>query len=519
MCTIERLPELIEAGIASFKIEGRMKRPEYAAGVTEVYRKYIDRYEKGKTGYQVEPGDIQRLQSLYIRSGTGTGYYDRHNDAKMITRDNPAYTAVDESVLASIHQQFIATPQSIEINGEGILRPGEVATLTITGKGVSVSATGAVVQTAVRSPLSIETVGKQFKKSGNPLFVWNDLKVKLADDAFMNIKDLNELRRQAIDRLEEALLAPFFRPALPENTRAKSEIAPGSITGRASRPALHVLVTQPEQWSSAVGTPQATRIYIDIDLWGNGKEVPAKVAGQEWFAVLPRIFRQRDEAYLEHYRAILSDRQCDGVMVSNLESWRWLKEIDYNGQVVTDEALYIFNDRAGEFWQNHADEHYLSPELNEAELKGLLRSDNCGSIRVYGRIPLMITANCIRKNAGDAPCISAGQSSKDKNHTTNIPKDRSGGFTWLTDRYDKHFPVYHNCRHCYNVVYNSVPLSWHDGCRRAALGNAKAVRLDFTTETAAETDRIIGLFAGLMEGADGPPIKEYTTGHFKRGVE
>lgn len=86
MCTLEYLPKLLSAGIDSFKIEGRMKRPEYAAGVTAIYRKYIDRYyREGAERYQVDSADMDRLRGLYIRSEIQTGYYERHNGKEMIT--------------------------------------------------------------------------------------------------------------------------------------------------------------------------------------------------------------------------------------------------------------------------------------------------------------------------------------------------------------------------------------------------------------------------------------------------
>ena len=80
MCTIEHIPELIEAGIDSFKIEGRMKKAEYAAGVTAIYRKYIDRYyEAPENGFHVEDEDMRKLSCLYIRSERQDGYYHKHN--------------------------------------------------------------------------------------------------------------------------------------------------------------------------------------------------------------------------------------------------------------------------------------------------------------------------------------------------------------------------------------------------------------------------------------------------------
>lgn len=92
MNTISDLPALIDAGIDSFKIEGRMKRPEYASGVTAVYRKYIDRYlEHPGAAFFVEDEDMETLKKLYLRTSVSNGYLYRHNGAEMVTMDDPGY--------------------------------------------------------------------------------------------------------------------------------------------------------------------------------------------------------------------------------------------------------------------------------------------------------------------------------------------------------------------------------------------------------------------------------------------
>ena len=80
MCMAEHLNEVIDSGIISLKIEGRMKQAEYAAGVTSIYRKYIDLYEQyGREAFHVDKNDEKKLESLGSRSGFTTGYYTRHN--------------------------------------------------------------------------------------------------------------------------------------------------------------------------------------------------------------------------------------------------------------------------------------------------------------------------------------------------------------------------------------------------------------------------------------------------------
>ena len=116
MCTIDCLPALIEAGIDSFKIEGRMKRAEYAAGVTAVYRKYIDRYyslreklgaKEAACAYRVLEEDRRLLSALYIRSEVHDGYYRKRNGKEMVTLDSPAYSDTDEALLADIRRKYL----------------------------------------------------------------------------------------------------------------------------------------------------------------------------------------------------------------------------------------------------------------------------------------------------------------------------------------------------------------------------------------------------------------------------
>ena len=95
MCTIESIPDILESGVYSLKIEGRMKSPEYVAGVTAAYRKYVDMYlEKGREGFHVDKDDIKKLMYLYNRGGFCKGYYYSHNDKNMMTFDRPNHRGI-----------------------------------------------------------------------------------------------------------------------------------------------------------------------------------------------------------------------------------------------------------------------------------------------------------------------------------------------------------------------------------------------------------------------------------------
>ncbi len=93
MCTIEFLPKLIDAGIHSFKIEGRMKSPEYVASVVSVYRKYLDLAKSGSE-YEVDPKDVEELKKIFNRGGFSKGYYFEHSGKHMITADSPKHIGV-----------------------------------------------------------------------------------------------------------------------------------------------------------------------------------------------------------------------------------------------------------------------------------------------------------------------------------------------------------------------------------------------------------------------------------------
>ena len=84
MCTVELLPEIVKSGIMSLKIEGRMKKPEYTAGVVSLYRKYLDLYEKKPSRFHVLPEDMKKLYELYNRDGFNKSYYTVRNGRDMM---------------------------------------------------------------------------------------------------------------------------------------------------------------------------------------------------------------------------------------------------------------------------------------------------------------------------------------------------------------------------------------------------------------------------------------------------
>lgn len=193
-----------------------------------------------------------------------------------------------------------------------------------------------------------------------------------------------------------------------------------------------------------------------------------------------------------------------GVLVRNLEELAWMKrlqeqEADVYGSfaLIPDAGLYCFNSRSIRFLSEFAGEITLPYELNAGEAAHLVRAakkqEMGANLIVYSHIPMMVTANCLRKTAGMCPGTGEKQNR-----------------IFLKDRYGTTFPVEINCDHCYNVLYNSVPYSLHGAKKERDRIGATALRYDFVAESGVQCRQI-------LEGKF--PFEEYTAGHCKRGVE
>jgi len=534
MCTIEHIPELIEAGIDSFKIEGRMKKPEYAAGVTAIYRKYIDRYYNSKKGAQaldllkkqeqsvkkfiIEDSDMQDLSCLYIRSKRQDGYYYKHNGKDMVTYDNPAYNGSDEALLQRIRSLYIEKKPKKEITIYASFQTGEKAFVTMVAGNSSVTVEGEVVQTASKQPITEENVKKQLGKLGESIFKAEHLEVSVGDGAFYPLKAINELRREAVSKLEDAILLENGFVAVRTDARFPREIQAEVPNQKLSKETgrFIVSVNRKEQLEAVAEIALEykkciSRICVEADLLVENQEqvianCTALAQNFEVVLALPYIIRQRDEKYLSQIFALLEQENSifSGILVRSPEGMGILKERKYKGNIYTDAGFYVWNRKALEVWQNEVSGICLPYELKSGELQSLTKFHVPYEKVVYGRIPMMITANCVA------------------NSTSGCVKGKNGKECRLIDRYHKSFPVELNCIHCMNIIYNSIPLSLHG--ELVKWREKTDFRINFTIEDIKNTKEILRYFCEMQdEKNDGVlrklPYKEYTTGHQKRGVE
>lgn len=528
MCTLPFLYELADHGVYSFKIEGRMKTPEYAAGVVSIYRKYMDSYLDGSR-IPVEKKDIRALLELGNRGGFTNGYYYHHNDSDMLSGESASHNKSEGVLQDNIRREYVDTELKEKIKGKLILNKECPAKIEVQYGKIKVSYQGDMVLVAQNRPLTKEVVTEKITKTGNTPFVFENLEVTMDDDIFMPVNQLNQLRRGALEALEEVLLKPYER-TLPELVETSSTETDRQTTGNAikekqisgqslsqtsgqqsagSSTEVRVLIEDAEQLPAVLKADFVDTVYLDCMLYTRenllrklSEDIDrVHASGKKAFYVFPFIFRQQTSLFYEKIMPELKKLPLDGIMVRSLDEIAFIKEWgNGNWQMVSDSNLYTYSNEAAEyFYRLGMIQDTIPVELNRKEI--LRRENSRSEMIIYGRLPLMITAQCIHKNT--LGCM----------HQHKVLN--------LKDRYSVHFPVKNFCSECYNVIYNSLPVCLFKEDVTVKKIAPAAVRLSFTTETEEETEQILTIYGDIYKngGILGQMPMECTNGHFKRGVE
>ena len=582
ICTLDYIPELIQAGIHSFKIEGRMKKPEYVAGTTAMYRKYTDLYfelkEKGqniKESFRVSEKDKQMLQDLYNRGGFHGGYYHTKRGKEMVSLLRPNHAGVqgvriekkegrfwvgkalvqihaqdvlelpvqkgkdkhdmytcgfsaekgekvrlsvseksglkpgmilsrvrNQQLLTNLNEEYTSRKIKEKINGKFMLSSGEFVTLTITCGNVEATVAGERAQEALRQPMDRDRIRKQLEKTGNTPFEFEKLDIEIQGNPFIPIQSLNEIRREALDNLYRKIVEEYRRDDIP---------MPGTEERRepilAGEPIFSASIETKEQLEILLKHSLAGRVYVDASIVDNSwddrywKGIIRRVhsEGKEIYLTMPYIFR---DATQEEYKAsfeVLCRLEFDGILIRNLESYYFLKERGFAKPIITDYNLYQFNHFAKDFWREKGITHMTAPlELTSGELGELGLGDS--EMMVYGYLPMMVSAGCVKKTLGQCK--------------------KQSGVMKITDRYRKEFAVKNYCNYCYNMIYNCAPLYLGDKLAEVKALNPCGLRLGFTTESGDETERILMLFERAIKGENPEfTLGEFTRGHLKKGIK
>jgi len=525
LCTLDILPQILEAGVFSLKIEGRMKSPRYTAGVVRIYRKYLDRYlEYGSEGYYVEPEDKKELLDLFDRGGFTSGYYTRHNGRDMIAlKEKPEFRETNKGLFDFLDREYVETEKKEPVEGYAYLAEGLPSVLTLTCGDISVTVSGQEPQAAKNQPMTREKVIRQLGKTGATAFEFTELEAEVCGALFLPVQALNELRREGFEALTEAIQNQWRRKA-PEAGEVQNGADSGEKSSRAAgcagpvpdesagkRPMyLTVSAETGDQLSAALAVPEVRRICLDASSFQPGRWAEfvqlIHQAGKECYLTLPHIFRTHAIGFFRTYRSCLEQAGFDGLLIRAFEEIQWMREEQISFSASFDASVYAWNHGAVHTLKEEQAAFITAPwELNSRELEPVFeacrREGLPAELIVYGRAPMMVSAQCITKTVkGCSKCPS---------------------LLWMKDRTGARLPVQNHCAFCYNTILNPLPVSLH-GCADSVKRLApEGLRLCFTIETGEETKAVLNAFAAEFirgENAE-PPFTEFTRGHFRRGVE
>lgn len=218
--TLPYLAKMLYSGVCSMKIEGRVKSPLYVAGVTSVYRKYLDLAIKlfNEAGdsepglIPVEPEDMSILSEIYDRGGYTAGYLTEHNGRDMAALfEKPEKRFPDEEIIGRIRREYLETDRKIPLFAKLTAKKGERLSLKLKYdyRGLSCEETvfsDTSVEAAINRAISRDELSERISKLGNTCFYLKDTEIDSDDDIFIPVKQINEIRRAAADAITGRIL-------------------------------------------------------------------------------------------------------------------------------------------------------------------------------------------------------------------------------------------------------------------------------------------------------------------------
>jgi putative protease len=479
-CLVGHVAELARMGCASLKIEGRMKRPEYVAAATRVYRDAID-------GRTPDGEALRRLRDIFSRQGFTDGYFTGRVDGEMFgTRGEER---ADPAVLAAVRATYESgeTPR-IPVRFFALIRKNEPAMLAVEDdEGRICKTAGPVPEVAAHRATTEAELRERLTKTGGTPYRVTETKIHLDDGLVLSAAQINGMRRTLLAELT-ALRGRVAKPELGVYTDVPA------IWGKRQAPVFTVRVQSAEQITDSLRQFAPEVLYVPLaelvahpDCWRNLPEETSVCA------VLPRVVYDRE--------AMGVLRQLDAVyaagvreaMCGNLGHIALARSRGF--EVRGDFGFNAFNTRA--MYQLHhlgLKSATASFELSLPQLRDLGKPLDT-EILVYGRLPLMLVEHCILKERYGSCCCD--------------------GTNRLIDRKGAEFFVVRDPGTCRNEILNGKKLYLLDKQENLSGLGLWACRLQFTTESPGQVDQV------LRAARSGAPFDaaSCTRGLYLRGVE
>ena len=430
--------ELCDMGIASFKIEGRMKSPEYVRDVGRIWRRLIDE----KRGATKE--EMRELERIFSRGGFTDGYYKKKIDRSMMGVRSEGDKQTSRELIP-----FDRINRKMPLDMSFSMKKDTPILLSADNYGVSVC--GDVPEAAKTAPLDRESVLRSLSKLGSTPYELREFNADIDSGLMLPVSKLNALRRSLTDKLTELCVSTrelTKRASSPQYDSPKSE-----------RIALRSAV-----FYNAASVTDSAREYFDviytlIEAYNgdtNGVMLPAVIYDSEK-DMISRLLRSAKELGAEH------------ALVGNLGHLELVRSVGLTPH--GDFRLNVTNSTAmAELEALGFADVVLAPELTLPKIRDI---DGRSSVVVYGRIPLMLTEKCIGKEIASCDVCKAGKAR-------------------LVDRKNTEFPVLRDISHR-SIIFNSIPTYMADREDELRRANVKMRHFIFTDESCAQVDRIIEL--------------------------
>ena len=569
MCALELIPDLIEAGIYSFKIEGRMKKPEYVAAVTSIYRKYVDLYlEKGRAGFHVTKEDKEILMDLYNRGGFHSGYYKTWNGKEMLSLKRPNHAGVPAVQVLKQQGKEVKIKALVDLHKGDILELPDQENYTL-GKAVEAGTT-ASVSVKCKKPLSKGMIwnrtrneellcmlreqiverkvqekinGKLILSSGNRAKLelnYGEIHVCLegeeVQEALNQPMESGRIEKQmrktgntgfVFDHLDIELEGNIFVPmqALNELRRQGIEKLETAILTQYRRSdvslrkeknvpeqlkekqaaGLYVYVEQREQLETALKCSSVVRIYVDCNIIRNAWKNPE----------LQDMVKRTKDAGKEFYFAMPYIFRKE----TKSQYENFFADMQFDGVLIRNYESFAFVKEKAPDLQVVMDCNMY--EFNR-EAKRFWKEQNVQGLTAplelnYRELQELGIQDCELIVYGYLQMMVSAQCVR----KTTGACTKTPGYLQMTDRKNKDFTVKNCCDYCYNVIYNAEALSLLEQQEEIQTLSPKALRLHFTIESEEETKKVLYCFEDVfVKHRETEKLAgTYTRGHFKRGIK
>lgn len=541
LCGIAYLPRLIQAGVKCFKIEGRMKSPEYVATVTRIYRKYIDMV-LNNDDFIIDEKDINDLMQVFNRGGFSDGHLDSKHNSNLIFPEKPSnmgiylgtikkYNSnkghitlqleedlelgdsvsvsneaskylVSELMIKNVNQKKVSANTEVTIGRmKGNIKVGDkvyrISSKTLSdfakasydnceNKKIPLNCTVTIKKNtpismeistnkntcynelyssiyvkeisnmipidALKTPISVERVVKQISKTTNTPFSFENITVLLDDGLYVpSISTLNELRRTALEKVEQEILSRAKRTLLDLSKKSKESI---TYTPNVKNPEISVLFRQLDLDFdyTKLDKEKITNIYVSLELFISkkySKVISYFSDNYNLYIYVPSIIKTNyKNIALSTIEQAIMVYNVKGFVISNIGDFELLKKYSKDYEFIGNYTLNVFNNSTMEEYRKLGLSRItLSRELNQELIKEMLANANINTeMIVYGNLPLMASSYCFlgKTNKCYPDC------------GTNCKKNNK---YYLKDRLGFNFRVVPNSIETVTLICNSKTLS------------------------------------------------------------